>query len=107
QVAIVRPGPIMGNMVHPYLRRRQGLEPVRYPHPLLEDILRDTLGIVLYQEQIIQIATDVAGFTPAGADRLRRAMTGGRASGGMEALQADFEMGRRANGLSEEQAATL
>jgi error-prone DNA polymerase len=107
QVAIVRPGPIMGNMVHPYLRRRQGLEPVRYPHPLLEDILRDTLGIVLYQEQIIQIATDVAGFTPAGADRLRRAMTGGRASGGMEALRADFEAGCRANGLTEEQAATL
>ncbi len=107
QVAIVRPGPIMGNMVHPYLRRRQGLEKVSYLHDSLQDILKDTLGIVLYQEQIIQIATDVAGFTPAGADRLRRAMTSGRSSGGMKALQVDFEAGCRAKGLTEKQAATL
>ena len=107
QVAIVRPGPIMGNMVHPYLRRRQGLEPVIYPHPLLEPILRDTLGIVLYQEQIIEIATEVAGFTPAGADRLRRAMSSSRSGQAMEALRADFEGGCRANGLTEEQAIIL
>jgi error-prone DNA polymerase len=107
QVAIIRPGPIVGNMVHPYLRRHLELEEVTYLHDLLEPILRDTKGIVLYQEQIIQIATDVAGFTPTEADRLRRAMTSSRSADGMAAIQVDFEAGCRANGLSEQQAATL
>jgi error-prone DNA polymerase len=107
QVAIVRPGPIQGNMVHPYLRRRQGLEPARYLHPALEPILRDTLGIALYQEQVMQIATDVAGFSPAEADRLRRAMSSSRSALAMEDLRAAFEAGCRRAGLSGEDAATL
>ena len=68
------PGPIQGNAVHPYLRRKQGLEPVTYLHPSLEPILHDTLGVILYQEQVMKIAIDVAGFTPAGSDAFRRAM---------------------------------
>ena len=74
EVAIIRPGPIQGNAVHPYLRRKQGLEPVTYLHPSLEPILHDTLGVILYQEQVMKIAIDVAGFTPAGSDGFRRAM---------------------------------
>ena len=74
EVAIIRPGPIQGNAVHPYLRRKQGLEPVTYLHPSLEPILHDTLGVILYQEQVMKIAIDVAGFTPAGSDAFRRAM---------------------------------
>ncbi len=107
QVAIIRPGPIIGNMVHPYLRRRQGLEPVRYMHPLLENILRDTLGIVLYQEQIIQIATDVAGFSPAEADSLRRAMSSNRSTDAMAALRDRFEAGCVRAGLQPDDAAAL
>ncbi|MDB5074582.1 MAG: polymerase subunit alpha, partial [Chloroflexi bacterium] len=107
QVAIIRPGPIVGNMVHPYLRRRQGLEPVQYLHPLLEPILEDTLGIVLYQEQIIQIATDVAGFTAAEADRLRRAMSSNRSIDAMAGLRETFEAGCVHSGLSPEDATSL
>ncbi|HKF86362.1 MAG TPA: PHP domain-containing protein, partial [Candidatus Limnocylindrales bacterium] len=73
EVAIIRPGPIQGNAVHPYLRRKQGIEPVHYLHPSLETILHDTLGVILYQEQVMRIAIDVAGFTPAGSDAFRRA----------------------------------
>ena len=107
QVAIIRPGPIIGNMVHPYLRRRQGLEPVCYLHDKLEPILKDTLGIVLYQEQIIQIATDVAGFSPAEADGLRRAMSSNRSKHAMGALREAFERGCVASSLSPEDAAAL
>jgi error-prone DNA polymerase len=74
EVAIIRPGPIQGNAVHPYIRRKQGREEVTYAHPLLEPILRDTLGVILYQEQIIEIAISVAGMKPSEADRFRRAM---------------------------------
>jgi len=74
QVAIVRPGPIQGEMVHPYLRRRQGLEQVDYPHPELETILKKTYGVPLFQEQIMKMAMTVAGFTGGEADELRRAM---------------------------------
>jgi error-prone DNA polymerase len=74
EVAIVRPGPIQGNMVHPYLRRRQGLEPVVYPSDELEQVLKKTLGIPLFQEQAMRIAIVAAGFEPSEADRLRRAM---------------------------------
>jgi len=74
QVAIVRPGPIQGEMVHPYLRRRQGLEKVDYPHPELEAILKKTYGVPLFQEQIMKMAMKVAGFTGGEADELRRAM---------------------------------
>ena len=74
EVAIVRPGPIQGDMVHPYLRRRQGLEPITYPSPDLEAVLGKTLGVPLFQEQAMRIAIVAGGFTPGEADRLRRAM---------------------------------
>src|SRR5256885_13941264 len=74
EVAIIRPGPIQGNAVHPYLRRKQGREPVMYIHPRLKPILEETLGVVLYQEQILKISMDCAGFSSAEADRFRRAM---------------------------------
>src|SRR5690606_35415243 len=74
EVAIVRPGPIQGGMVHPYLKRRQGLEEIVYPKPALEEVLKRTLGVPLFQEQAMQIAIVGAGFTPPEADKLRRAM---------------------------------
>src|ERR1039458_4370063 len=74
EVAIVRPGPIQGDMVHPYLRRRQGLEDVVYPSKELEAVLGKTLGVPLFQEQAMKIAIVAAGFSPAEADKLRRAM---------------------------------
>ncbi len=74
EVAIVRPGPIQGDMVHPYLRRRQGIEPVSYPLPELEPVLQKTMGVPLFQEQAMKIAIVAAGFTPDEADQLRRAM---------------------------------
>jgi DNA polymerase III alpha subunit len=90
EVAIIRPGPIQGNAVHPYLRRKQGLEPVAYLHPSLEPILRDSLGVILYQEQVMKIAIDVAGFTPAGSDGFRRAMGTWRSTREMEKLHEQF-----------------
>ena len=73
-MALIRPGPIQGGSVHPYIRRKNGLEEVTYPHPLLENALEKTLGVPLFQEQLMQMAIDVAGFTAAEADQLRRAM---------------------------------
>jgi DNA polymerase III, alpha subunit len=93
EVAIIRPGPIQGNAVHPYLRRKQGLEPVTYLHPSLEPILRDSLGVILYQEQIMRIAIDVGGFTPAESDGFRRAMGTWRSSREMEKLHRQFVEG--------------
>jgi error-prone DNA polymerase len=90
EVAIIRPGPIQGNAVHPYLRRRQGLEPVTYLHPSLEPVLGETLGVILYQEQVMKIAIEVAGFTPAGSDAFRRAMGTWRSTREMEKLHAAF-----------------
>ncbi len=90
EVAIIRPGPIQGNAVHPYLRRKQGLEPVTYLHPSLAPILSDSLGVILYQEQVMRIAIDVAGFSPADSDGFRRAMGTWRSSREMEKLHARF-----------------
>ena len=90
QVAIIRPGPIQGDAVHPYLRRRQGLEPVTYPHPKLEPILAETRGVILYQEQILRIVMEVAGYTAGEADRFRRAMNRHRSRLEMEELRDDF-----------------
>jgi DNA polymerase III alpha subunit len=90
EVAIIRPGPIQGNAVNPYIRRRQGREPVTYPHPKLEPILRDTLGVILFQEQILEIVMELGDYTPAQADGFRRAMDRHRSSTEMEALRADF-----------------
>ena len=85
-VALIRPGPIKGNMVEPFIARRRGQQPVEYLHPALERILKKTYGVVLYQEQVIEIATEVAGFTPGEADRLRRTMTHHRSQKEMEAI---------------------
>src|SRR2546425_11292563 len=74
EVAIVRPGPIQGDMVHPYLRRRQGTEPVTFPSPELETVLGKTLGVPLFQEQAMRIAIVAAGFTASEADQFRRAL---------------------------------
>ena len=74
QVAIIRPGPIVGKMMHPYMRRRQGKEEVTYPHPLLEPVLKRTLGVPLFQEQLLRMAMVVASFTGAEAEELRRAV---------------------------------
>ena len=93
EVAIIRPGPIQGNAVHPYLRRKQGIEPVAYLHPSLAPILHDTLGVILYQEQVMKIAIDVAGFTPAGSDGFRRAMGTWRSTREMEKLHEQFVEG--------------
>jgi DNA polymerase III alpha subunit len=107
EVAIIRPGPIQGNAVHPYLRRKQGLEPVTYLHPSLEPILHDTLGVILYQEQVMRIAIDVAGFTPAGSDAFRRAMGTWRSSREMEKLHAQFVEGCERSGMAPEDAEEL
>lgn len=84
QVAIVRPGPIIGKMVHPYLRRRQGKETFIFPHPTLKKILGKTLGVPLFQEQLMKIAIDLGDFTPGEADHLRRAIGAWRASGSIQ-----------------------
>jgi error-prone DNA polymerase len=87
QVAIVRPGPIQGDMVHPYLRRREGREPVEYPTPELKRVLEKTLGVPLFQEQAMQIAITCAGFTPGEADQLRRAMATFKFTGKVSAFR--------------------
>ncbi|HEY3084938.1 MAG TPA: error-prone DNA polymerase [Candidatus Dormibacteraeota bacterium] len=97
EVAIIRPGPIQGNAVHPYIRRKQGREPVTYAHPLLEPILEDTLGVILYQEQIIEIAMHVAGMKPGRADGFRRAMTRHLNRVEMSSLEDEFISGCLAN----------
>ena len=93
EVAIIRPGPIQGNAVHPFLRRKQGLEPVTYLHPSLEPVLKDSMGVILYQEQVMRIAIEVAGFTPAESDAFRRAMGTWRSTAEMEKLHAEFVEG--------------
>ena len=87
EVAIVRPGPIQGDMVHPYLRRRNGEEAVEYPMPELEEILGRTLGVPLFQEQAMKIAIVAAGFTPAEADGLRRSMATFKSNGLMNTYE--------------------
>jgi len=107
EVAIIRPGPIQGNAVHPYIRRKQGREPVTYAHPLLEPILADTLGVILYQEQIIEIAMHVAGMRPSQADGFRRAMTRHLNRVEMSSLEDDFIAGCLANTVPREVADQL
>ncbi len=107
EVAIIRPGPIQGNAVHPYIRRKQGREEVTYAHPLLEPILRDTLGVILYQEQIIEIAMHVAGMKPGRADGFRRAMTRHLNRVEMSSLEDEFIGGCLANGVPREVADQL
>jgi error-prone DNA polymerase len=102
EVAIVRPGPIQGDMVHPYLRRRQGLEDVSYPSKELEAVLSKTLGVPLFQEQAMKIAIVAAGFTPSEADQLRRAMATFRRSGTIQTLQEKMIEGMVVNGYPRE-----
>jgi error-prone DNA polymerase len=104
EVAIIRPGPIQGDMVHPYLRRRAGEEEVTYPHPSLQPILERTLGVPLFQEQGMQVAIAAAGFTPGEADLLRKAMGHKRSHERMAAICQKLIDGMRRNGFSEELA---
>jgi error-prone DNA polymerase len=104
EVAIVRPGPIQGDMVHPYLRRRNGEEKVEYPSPALEEILKRTLGVPLFQEQAMKIAIVAAGFSPAEADELRRSMATFKAKGKVSDFEKKLVNGMVRNGYTEEYA---
>jgi error-prone DNA polymerase len=100
EVAIIRPGPIVGQMVHPYLNRRAGHEPVTYPHPSLEPILKRTLGVPLFQEQLLRIAMVAAGFTGGEAEELRRAMGFKRSEERMQAIEGRLRAGMAARGIT-------
>jgi error-prone DNA polymerase len=104
EVALIRPGPIQGGSVHPYIRRRNGQEPVTYLHPLLEPSLHKTLGVPLFQEQLMQMAIDVAGFSPGEADQLRQAMGSKRSRERMEQLRARLYGGMAERGITGEVA---
>lgn len=99
EVALVRPGPIQGGSVNPYVNRRRGREAVTYPHPLLKNALEKTLGVPLFQEQLMQIAIDAAGFTPAQADQLRKAMGSKRSHDRIRNLRAELMAGMSARGI--------
>jgi error-prone DNA polymerase len=99
EVSIVRPGPITGGMVHPYLRRRCGEEPVDYPHPCLEPVLQKTLGVPLFQEQVIRLAMVAADYTPGEADQLRRDMAAWRSAGRLERHRERLVARMTANGI--------
>ncbi|MEO2015530.1 MAG: error-prone DNA polymerase [Fuerstiella sp.] len=102
EVAIVRPGPIQGDMVHPYLRRRSGEEPVEYPNKALRNVLHKTLGVPIFQEQAMRLAIVAAGFTPGEADQLRRAMGAWRKTGVIEQFQRKLVDGMLSNGYERE-----
>ncbi len=102
EVAIVRPGPIQGDMVHPYLRRRRGEEPVSYPHPSLAKILRKTLGVPIFQEQVMKLAIEAAGYTPGEADQLRRDMAAWRSRGRIDEHEERLVGRMVARGIPEE-----
>jgi error-prone DNA polymerase len=101
EVAIVRPGPIQGEMVHPYLRRRNGEEAVTYPSEKVKAVLERTLGVPIFQEQVMQLAIVAAGFSPGEADRLRRAMAAWKRKGGLEPFQRQLIDGMRERGYPE------
>ena len=107
EVAIIRPGPIVGKMVNPYLERRSGRQPVEYLHPLLEPILERTLGIPLFQEQLLRIAMSVAGFSGGEAEELRRAMGFKRSEQRMKPIEARLRMGMRERGIDEATQETI
>jgi error-prone DNA polymerase len=107
EVALIRPGPIQGGSVHPYIRRRSGQERESYDHPKLKNALKKTLGVPLFQEQLMQIAVDVAGFSAADADELRRAMGSKRSTERMERLRQRFYAGMAANGITGEVATRI
>jgi error-prone DNA polymerase len=101
-IALIRPGPIQGNIVHPYIRRRRGLEPVTYPHPALIPVLERTLGVPLFQEQGMRVAVIAGGFTPAQADQLRRVMSFKRSKERMSDICMDLADGMKRNGYSDD-----
>ncbi len=101
QIAIVRPGPIQGDMVHPYLMRRKGVEPVTYPGPEIASVLERTLGVPIFQEQVMQIAIVAAGFSGGEADQLRRAMAAWKRKGGLEPFRDKLITGMRERGYEE------
>ena len=107
EVAIVRPGPIQGNMVHPYLRRRNGEEPVSYPSEAVRQVLEKTLGVPLFQEQAMRLAVVAAGFTPGEADQLRRAMGAWRRPGLIDQFHKKLIDGMLAGGMSAEYAEAI
>jgi error-prone DNA polymerase len=107
EVSIVRPGPIVGGMVHPYLRRRSGVEPVVYPHPSLEPVLAKTLGVPLFQEQVIRLAMVAADYTPGEADQLRRDMAAWRRSGRIDRHRDRLIARMEAKGIAPEFAARV
>jgi error-prone DNA polymerase len=100
EVAIIRPGPIVGNMVHPYLKRRQGKEPVTYPHPSLEPILKRTLGVPLFQEQLLRMAMVAAGFSGGEAEELRRAFGFKRSEKRMQQIEGKLRAGMERQGIT-------
>ncbi|MCI0398545.1 MAG: error-prone DNA polymerase [Chloroflexi bacterium] len=106
-ISLIRPGPIQGNMVHPYVRRRLGVEPVSYLHPLLEPALKETLGVILFQEQVLKIARDLAGFTPGQGEQLRRALGAKRAEAEIEGFRTAFLDGAQAKGVPPDVAETV
>ncbi len=102
EISIVRPGPIAGDMVHPFLRRRRGEEPVEYPHPSLEPVLKKTLGVPLFQEQVMKLAVVAADYTPGEADQLRRDMAAWRKHGKIERHRARMTARMKAKGIAGE-----
>ncbi|MDQ3288321.1 MAG: error-prone DNA polymerase [Pseudomonadota bacterium] len=104
EVAIVRPGPIQGDMVHPYLRRRDGEEPVEYPSEELKEVFKRTLGVPLFQEQVMQLAIVAAGYSPGDADQLRRSMAAWKRHGGLEPHREKLTAGMLARGYRQEYA---
>jgi error-prone DNA polymerase len=102
EVAIIRPGPIQGDMVHPYLRRRNGEEAVDYPSDDVKGVLQRTLGVPIFQEQVMQLAVVAAGFTPGEADQLRRAMAAWKRRGGLDRFESKLISGMRERGYEEE-----
>jgi error-prone DNA polymerase len=107
EVALIRPGPIQGHMVHPYLRRRNGEEPISYPSAAVEDVLERTLGVPLFQEQVMQLAIVAAGFSGGEADQLRRSMAAWKRRGGLEPFEARLMAGMRERGYPVEFAQQL
>ena len=102
EISLIRPGPIQGNMVNPYVRRRQGLESVTYLHPLLEPALAETLGVIVFQEQVLKVARDLAGFSPGRAELLRRALSHKRAGEQVACFYDEFIAGAVAKGVDRE-----
>ena len=107
EVAIIRPGPIQGGMIHPFLRRRQGLDPVSYPSAEIKTVLKRTLGIPIFQEQVMQISMVAAGFSAGEADQLRRAMAAWKRKGGLEQFETKLLLGMTERGYSEQFAVSI